>query len=157
MRKITPCLWFDFNAEEAVAHYMRIFPNSRVLETAHYNDASPALKGKVLTIRFEVEGQELLALNAGPQFPFTEAISLSVDCADQAEVDRLWAQLSDGGSEGPCGWVKDRFGLSWQIVPRPMIEMLQGPDAAGAARAMAAMMKMGKLDIAALRAAYEGR
>lgn len=157
MRKITPCLWFDFNAEEAVAHYQRIFPNSRVLETSHYNDAVTDLKGKVLTIRFEVEGQELLALNAGPQFPFTEAISLSVDCADQAEVDRLWAQLSDGGSEGPCGWVKDRFGLSWQIVPRPMIEMLQGPDAAGAARAMAAMMKMRKLDIAALRAAYEGR
>ncbi|MBS0426784.1 MAG: VOC family protein [Proteobacteria bacterium] len=157
MRKITPCLWFDFNAEEAVAQYLRIFPNSRVLETSHYNDAVPDLKGKVLTIRFEVEGQELLALNGGPQFPFTEAISLSVDCADQAEVDRLWAQLGEGGSEGPCGWVKDRFGLSWQVVPRPMIEMLQGPDAAGAARAMAAMMKMGKLDIAALRAAYEGR
>ncbi|MDI3381357.1 VOC family protein [Xenophilus aerolatus] len=157
MRKITPCLWFDFNAEEAVAHYMRIFPNSRVLETSRYNDAAPALQGKVLTMRFEVEGQELLALNGGPQFPFTEAISLSVDCADQAEVDRLWAQLSEGGSEGPCGWVKDRFGLSWQIVPRPMIEMLKGPDAAGAARAMAAMMKMRKLDIAALRAAYEGR
>ena len=157
MRKITPCLWFDFDAEEAVAHYMRSFPNSRVLETSHYNDATPDLKGKVLTIRFEIEGQELLALNGGPQFPFTEAISLSVDCAEQAEVDRLWAQLSEGGSEGPCGWVKDRFGLSWQIVPRPMIEMLQGPDAAGAARAVAAMMKMGKLDIAALRAAYEGR
>ncbi|MDQ8001237.1 MAG: VOC family protein [Pseudomonadota bacterium] len=157
MPKITPCLWFDFNAEEAVAHYMRIFPDSRVLETSRYQGAAPHLEGKVLTIRFEVEGQELLALNGGPQFPFTEAISLSVDCADQAEVDRLWAQLSEGGSEGPCGWLKDRFGLSWQIVPRPMIEMLRGPDSAGAARAMAAMMKMGKLDIAALRAAYEGR
>jgi len=155
MHKITPCLWFNFNAEEAVEHYRRIFKRSRVLETSRYGDAAPALKGRVLTIRFELEEQPLLALNAGPQFPFTEAISLSVDCADQAEVDRMWDALSEGGSQGQCGWVKDRFGLSWQIAPRPVIEMLQDPDTARAARAMAAMMTMRKIDIAACRAAFE--
>jgi predicted 3-demethylubiquinone-9 3-methyltransferase (glyoxalase superfamily) len=157
MQKLTPCLWFNFNAEEAVEHYLGIFKNGKVLEATRYGDAVPALKGKVLTMRFVLEGQEFLALNAGPQFPFTEAISISVDCADQAEVDRLWARLSEGGSTGQCGWLKDKFGLSWQVVPRAMVDMLKSPDTAGAQRAMAAMMQMTKLDIAALQAAFHGK
>lgn len=156
MQKLTPCLWFNFNAEEAVEHYLRIFKNGKVLEVSHYGDAVPALKGKVLTMRFVLEGQEFLALNAGPQFPFTEAISISVDCADQAEVDRMWDRLSEGGMTGQCGWLKDKFGLSWQIVPRPMMDMLMSPDTAASQRAMAAMMQMTKLDIAALRKAFDG-
>ena len=156
MHKITPCLWFDFNAEEAVAHYTRIFKRSRVLQTSHYGDTMPQFKGKVLTIRFELEDQPLLALNGGPQFPFSEAVSLSVDCEDQAEVDRLWAQLTEGGSESQCGWLKDRFGLSWQIVPRALVRMLQDPDGARVNRVMAEMLTMVKLDIARLQAAYDG-
>jgi predicted 3-demethylubiquinone-9 3-methyltransferase (glyoxalase superfamily) len=157
MQKLTPCLWFNFNADEAVEHYLSIFKNGKVLEVSHYGDAVPSLKGKVLTMRFELEGQEFLALNGGPQFPFTEAISISVDCADQAEVDRMWNSLSAGGSTGQCGWLKDKFGLSWQIVPRQMMQMLQSPDTAAAQRAMAAMMQMTKLDVAALQAAFDGR
>jgi len=156
MQKLTPCLWFNFNADEAVEHYLSIFKNGKVLEVSHYGDAVPSLEGKVLTMRFELEGQEFLALNGGPQFPFTEAVSISVDCADQAEVDRLWSRLSAGGSTGQCGWLKDKFGLSWQIVPRAMVDMLKSPDTAASQRAMAAMMKMTKLDIAALKAAFDG-
>lgn len=152
--KITPCLWFNFNAEEAVNHYLSIFKNSRILEMSRYGDAVPEHKGKVLTIRFELEGRQFLALNGGPQFPLSEAFSMSVDCADQAEVDRLWQQLSDGGSAGPCGWLKDRFGLSWQIVPRRLVEMLKDPNAAKTTRVMQAMFTMGKLDIARLEEAY---
>ena len=157
MQKLTPCLWFNFNADEAVEHYLGIFKNGKVLEVAHYGDAVPSLKGKVLTMRFVLEGQEFLALNGGPQFPFTEAISIAVDCADQAEVDRLWARLSEGGSTGQCGWLKDKFGLSWQIVPRAMMDMPKSPDTAKAQRAMSAMMQMTKLDIAALQAAFDGK
>ena len=163
MQKLTPCLWFDFNAEEAVHHYMSIFKRSRILETLRYSDAKPSyaqdrpdLEDKVLTMRFELEGQEFQALNAGPQFPFTEAISISVDCADQAEVDRLWSRLSEGGSPGPCGWLKDKFGLSWQIVPNLLPKLLADPDPHKRQRVMDAMMQMTKLDIAALQAAYEG-
>lgn len=155
MQKITPCLWFDFNAEEAVNHYLSIFRQSRILETMHYGEAMPALQRKVLTIRFELEGQQFLALNGGPQFPFTEAISLSVDCSDQAEVDGLWERLSEVGSTGQCGWLKDRFGVSWQIVPRILISMLGDPDAAKAARVMQTMLGMKKLDIAALQKSYD--
>lgn len=155
--KITPCLWFNFNAEEAIAHYLSIFKHGRILDVSHYGDAVPEHKGKVMTMRFEIEGQRLLALNAGANFPFTEAISLMVDCEDQREVDELWSKLSAGGSEGPCGWLKDKFGLSWQIVPRHLIAMYNSPDKAAAARTMQAMMKMKKLDIAALQAAYDGR
>jgi len=157
MQKLTPCLWFNFNAGEAVEHYLAIFKNGEVLEVTHYGDAVPSLEGKVLTMRFVLEGQEFLALNGGPQFPFTEAISIAVDCADQAEVDRLWARLSEGGSTGQCGWLKDKFGLSWQIVPRAMMDMLKSPDTAKAQRAMTAMMQMTKLDIAALQAAFDGK
>lgn len=154
-QKITPCLWFDFNAEEAVGHYLDIFKNSRILQILHYGDAVPERKDKVLTILFELEGQQFIALNGGPQFPFTEAISLSVDCADQREVDELWTRLSAGGSEGRCGWLKDKFGVSWQIVPRRMMEMLSDADSERVARAMQAMMTMGKLDIAQLELAYQ--
>lgn len=150
-QKITPCLWFNFNAEEAVNYYLSIFKNAKILSISRYGDAMPDLKGKVLTISFELEGQQFQALNAGPQFPFTEAISLSVDCADQAEVDRLWSQLSAGGSPSQCGWLKDKFGLSWQIVPRALITLLNDPDAAKAARVMQAMMTMSKIDIARLQ------
>ncbi|MFZ6814336.1 VOC family protein [Undibacterium sp. Rencai35W] len=156
MKKITPCLWFNFNAEEAVHHYLSIFSNAKIHEVSRYGDAMPALAGKVLTMRFELEGQEFIALNAGPQFPFTEAISLSVDCQDQTEVDMMWSKLSEGGSPGACGWLKDRFGLSWQIVPRPLIAMLNDPDAAKSSRVMQAMMAMSKIDIAALEQAYRG-
>jgi predicted 3-demethylubiquinone-9 3-methyltransferase (glyoxalase superfamily) len=152
---ITPCLWFDFNAEEAVNHYLGIFKPSRILEVSRYGDAMPEHRGKVLVIRFEIAGLELQALNAGPQFPFTEAVSLSVDCADQAEVDELWARLSEGGSAGRCGWLKDKFGLSWQIVPRALVNMLKDPDAEKAARVMQAMLTMSKIDIARLLKAYE--
>lgn len=153
MQKITPCLWFDFKAEEAVHHYLGIFKNGRILETSRYGDAMPELKGKVLVMRFELEGREFQALNGGPQYTFTEAISLSVDCVDQAEVDHVWERLCDGGSPGRCGWLKDKFGLSWQIVPRRLVELLTGPDAAASGRVMSAMMTMGKIEIAALEAA----
>jgi len=156
MQKLTPCLWFNFNAEEAVEHYLGIFKNGKVLELSRYGDAMPQLKGKVLTMRFELEGQEFLALNAGPQFPFTEAISISVDCADQAEVDRLWSRLCEGGAPSHCGWLKDKFGLSWQIVPRQLVQLLKDPDPAKAQRVMGAMMQMSKIDIAALEAAHKG-
>ena len=157
MQKITPCLWFDFNAEEAVNHYVSIFKRSSILEVLRYGDAMPDLKGKVLTMRFELDGQQFQALNGGPQFPFTEAISLSVDCANQAEVDELWSRLSEGGSTGDCSWLKDKFGVSWQIVPRALVTMLSDPDPATATRVMQAMMTMGKIDIAALEKARDAR
>ena len=157
MQKITPCLWFNFNAEEAVNHYVSIFKRSSILEVLRYGDAMPDLKGKVLTMRFELDGQQFQALNGGPQFPFTEAISLSVDCATQAEVDELWSRLSEGGSTGDCSWLKDKFGVSWQIVPRALVTMLSDPDPATATRVMQAMMTMGKIDIAALEKARDAR
>ncbi|RPK59949.1 3-demethylubiquinone-9 3-methyltransferase [Streptomyces sp. ADI96-02] len=152
MQKITTCLWFDGQAEEAARYYIAIFGgDSRVLDVSRNGDAGPGEPGSVLTVRFLLAGQEYLGLNGGPQFPFTEAISLSVDCADQAEVDRLWDALTEGGEESQCGWLKDRFGLSWQIVPSAMPELLSGPDPAKAERAMKAMLGMRKLDIQALR------
>ncbi len=155
MQKITPCLWFNFNAEEAVNHYLSIFKRSKILEVLRYDDNTPALKGKVLVITFELEGQRFQALNGGPQFPFTEAISLSVDCETQAEVDALWDKLiTGGGSPGACSWLKDKFGVSWQIVPRKLVELLHAPDKAGARRVMQAMMQMVKIDVAALEKAY---
>jgi predicted 3-demethylubiquinone-9 3-methyltransferase (glyoxalase superfamily) len=158
MQKLTPCLWFNFNAEEAVNHYMSIFKDGKVLEVTRYGEAVPQLKDKVLTMRFTLEGQEFLALNGGPQFPFTEAISITVDCNGQAEVDALWSKLTaGGGSPGQCGWLKDKFGLSWQIVPSALMQMLKDPDASKSQRVMGAMMQMQKIDIAALRSAYEGK
>ncbi|MGW0859719.1 VOC family protein [Streptomyces sp. NPDC002690] len=151
MQKITPCLWFDGQAAEAADFYVSVFGgDSRVLETAHYSDAGPAETGTVMTVRFRLAGQEYLGLNGGPAFHFTEALSLSVDCADQAEVDHFWAALTEGGEESQCGWLKDKYGLSWQIVPRALPEILGGPDRDRADRAMKAMMGMVKLDVQTL-------
>ena len=155
MQKITPCLWFDNNAEEAVNHYLSIFRNSKVNKVLRCGDAGPGPKGSVLTIAFQLEGQDFIALNGGPIFKFNEAISLSVDCKSQIEVDDLWEKLSAGGQESQCGWLKDKFGLSWQVVPSALVEMLQDPDPEKAKRVMAAMMKMGKIDIAKLKQAYD--
>nr|WP_314861094.1 VOC family protein [uncultured Undibacterium sp.] len=156
MKKIMPCLWFNFDAEEAVNYYMSIFENGQILDVSRYGDAVPELEGKVLSMRFELEGQEFMALNAGPQFPFTEAISLFVDCETQEEVDHYWDKLSEGGTPGRCAWLKDKFGLSWQIVPRSLVTMLQDDDAERSARVMQAMMAMGKIEVAVLEAAYNG-
>ncbi|HYJ16144.1 MAG TPA: VOC family protein [Candidatus Limnocylindria bacterium] len=155
MQKITPCLWFDNNAEEAVNHYLSIFKNSKINKVLRCGDAGPGPKGSVLTIAFQLEGQDFIALNGGPIFKFNEAISLSVDCKSQIEVDDLWEKLSAGGQESRCGWLKDKFGLSWQVVPSILVEMLQDPDPEKAKRVMAAMMKMGKIDIAQLKQAYD--
>jgi predicted 3-demethylubiquinone-9 3-methyltransferase (glyoxalase superfamily) len=157
MSKITPCLWFNGQAEEAANFYISLLPNSRidkVMRSPADNPSTPA--GAVLTVEFTLGGQPFIGLNGGPQFSFTEAVSFTIHCDDQAEVDRLWEALSkNGGSPGPCGWLKDRFGLSWQIVPRVLGDLLKSPDREGAACAMKAMMEMGKLDIAALKRAYE--
>lgn len=153
-QKIRTCLWFDHEAEEAANFYVSLFPNSRIIDIAYYNEAGPGKPGSVLMVTFQLAGVEYLALNGGPIFKFTEAISISVDCADQAEVDRLWEKLGEGGSYSRCGWLKDRYGLSWQIAPSRVVELINGPDKAGAKRAMEAMMTMAKLDIATVEAAY---
>jgi predicted 3-demethylubiquinone-9 3-methyltransferase (glyoxalase superfamily) len=154
---ITPCLWFDGQAEEAANLYTGIFPDSRidkVVPSAADNPSTAA--GEVLTVEFTLAGQRFIGLNGGPEFPFTEAVSFTIDCEDQAEVDRYTeALIAGGGSQGDCGWLKDRFGLSWQVVPRQLNEMLESSDRAAAARAMEAMLKMKKLDVAELREAYE--
>jgi len=155
MQKITPFLWFDTQAEEAAKFYASVFPNSKILKTARYGEAGPGPKGSVMTVEFELDGQRMIALNGGPQFKFTEAISLSVDCKTQEEVDRYWTKLSQGGKEQPCGWLKDKYGLSWQVNPAILGELLSGPDAKKAKRVMEAMLKMKKIDIAALKAAAE--
>jgi predicted 3-demethylubiquinone-9 3-methyltransferase (glyoxalase superfamily) len=158
MSKISPCLWFDGQAEEAAEFYTSILPDSRidkVQRAAADNPSTP--QGGVLTVDFTLGGQSFIGLNGGPEFKFTEAISLSIDCEDQAEVDRYWDALIEGGGEhSVCGWLKDRFGVSWQVIPRQLPEMLDSPDRAGAARAMQAMLEMTKIDVAKLREAYEG-
>jgi predicted 3-demethylubiquinone-9 3-methyltransferase (glyoxalase superfamily) len=153
VQPITPCLWYDTEAEEAASLYTSVFPGSRIVDVTHYGDAGPRPAGMVLTVAFELDGRPFVALNGGPEYRFTEALSLQVHCETQDEIDRYWSLLSKGGEEGPCGWLKDRFGLSWQIVPARLLELLADPDPARAQRAMAAMMQMGKLDIAALEAA----
>jgi predicted 3-demethylubiquinone-9 3-methyltransferase (glyoxalase superfamily) len=155
-QKITPFLWFDDNAEAAVSHYLSIFKNSRLVGVMRCGEAGPGPVGSVLVCSFVLEGQTFHALNGGPQFKFNEAISLAVDCASQAEVDTLWERLCDGGAPGQCGWLKDKFGLSWQIVPRILIDLLQDPDPQKAGCVMQAMMKMSKIDIAALQLAHRG-
>jgi predicted 3-demethylubiquinone-9 3-methyltransferase (glyoxalase superfamily) len=158
MPRITPCLWFDGNARKAAEFYVSLFPNSRIERV----DRSPAdtpsnAEGEELTVNFTLDGQPFVGLNGGPDFHFSEAISFQIDCRDQAEVDRYWDALIEGGGEhGPCGWLKDRFGLSWQVVPSEMARYIGGPDADGARRAMEAMLRMQKLDIETLREAYEG-
>jgi predicted 3-demethylubiquinone-9 3-methyltransferase (glyoxalase superfamily) len=155
MPTIRPFLWFDSQAEEAAHHYVSIFPNSRILGVSRYGDAGPGPAGSVMTVAFELDGQAFLALNGGPHFKFTEAISFLVDCKTQDEVDRYWERLSDGGEQGPCGWLKDRFGLSWQVVPAALGELLGDPDPRKAKRVVEAMLRMKKLDIAELRRARE--
>ncbi len=153
--KINPCLWFDTQGEDAARFYTSVFDNSRVTQVMHYGSAGPRPEGTVMTVEFELEGLPFIALNGGPEFTFTEAISLQVNCESQAEVDRLWTTLSEGGEEGPCGWLKDRFGLSWQIVPTRLNELVADPDPERGQRAMAAMLRMGKIDIAELERAAD--
>jgi predicted 3-demethylubiquinone-9 3-methyltransferase (glyoxalase superfamily) len=153
---IVPNLWFDTEAEEAAAYYCSVFPDSRVVGVQRYTEAGPRPAGTVMTVELELAGQRFVLINGGPQFPFTEAVSFQVTCEDQAEIDRFWDRLGDGGEPGPCGWVKDRYGLSWQVVPAGMAELFDDPDPQRAQRAMAAMLGMGKLDVAALRAAADG-
>ena len=156
MPRITPNLWFDTEAEEAAEFYVSIFPHSKITNVSHYTEGSPRPAGTVLTVDFLLDGQEITAINGGPQFTFDEAISLLVNCADQEEIDHYWTRLTDGGEEGPCGWLKDRYGLSWQVVPEGMAELMSGADPARAARAMQAVLGMKKLDIAAIHAAADG-
>ncbi|ADO68160.1 VOC family protein [Stigmatella aurantiaca] len=159
MSKITPCLWFNGQAEEAANFYVSLLPHSRVDRVVRSPADNPSTRaGDVLTVEFTLAGQPYIGLNGGPQFPFTEAVSFSIDCEDQAEVDRLWEVLvQGGGSHGPCGWLKDRYGLSWQIVPRALTKMLRDADREAAGRAMQAMMKMGKIDIAGIERAYKAK
>jgi predicted 3-demethylubiquinone-9 3-methyltransferase (glyoxalase superfamily) len=153
-QKITTFLWFDGKAEEAANHYTSIFKDSKILSVTRYGEAGPGPKGTVMTVTFQLEGQEFIALNGGPQFQFTEAISLLVHCDTQKEVDELWRQLSAGGEEGPCGWLKDKFGLSWQIVPSALLQMVRDPDPEKSKRVLEAMFQMKKIDIASLERAY---
>ena len=155
-QKIMPCLWFDDDAEEAVGHYVAIFRNGRIVSTSRYGAAGPGPAGAVMTILFEIEGQKCLALNGGPQFAFTPAISLIVDCADQAEVDHFWERLGEGGKLGQCGWLTDKFGVSWQVMPSLIPRIMQSGDQTAIARVMRAIMPMTKLDIASLQRAFEG-
>lgn len=154
--KIIPNLWFDTEAEQAAAFYVSIFKNSRIVNVLHYTEAGPRPAGEVMTVEFELDGQLFVGINGGPEFTFDEAVSFQINCDTQDEIDYFWERLSDGGSEGPCGWLKDKFGLSWQVVPTGMDEMFKDPDPQRAARAMQAMLGMGKLDIAALRSAADG-
>jgi len=155
-QKITPNLWFDDEAEEAAGFYISVFENSRTVNVTHYTEAGPRAAGMVMTVEFELDGQRFVAINGGPQFTFDEAVSFQIDCETQDEVDHYWERLSEGGEEGPCGWLKDRYGLSWQVVPAGMEELFADPDPERAKRAMQAMLEMGKLDIAALRSAADG-
>ena len=155
MQKITTFLWFDNQAEEAATFYVSIFKNSKILDMSHYGDVGPRPKGSVLVVSFQLEGQNFLALNGGPHFKFTEAISLVVNCESQQEVDEMWEKLSAGGEESRCGWLKDKYGLSWQVVPNVLNEMLQSKDHEKANRVMQAIMQMDKLDINRLKQAYE--
>jgi predicted 3-demethylubiquinone-9 3-methyltransferase (glyoxalase superfamily) len=156
MSEITPFLWFDSEAEDAARFYTSLFPNSRIREVTRFNAAGPGPEGAVMIVSFEVNGQELIAMNGGPGHPFTDAVSFSVNCKTQEEVDRYWNALTEGGKEIACGWLVDRYGLSWQIVPEMLPKLLADPDRERAQRAMAAMMDMVKLDIAELERAADG-
>ena len=153
--KIFPCLWFDANAEEAMRFYASTFPNAKFLDEMRYTEAGPGPAGSLLSVTVEIEGQRFVALNGGPQYKFTPAVSFFVNCDSQEEIDRLWSRLSEGGTPIQCGWVTDRYGLSWQIVPRQLLRMLSDPDATRVARVMRAMFKMVKLDLATLTRAYQ--
>jgi len=151
MQKISPFLWFDGDAEEAANLYTSVFEDSEVTDTTRYPEGSPGPAGEVMSVTFRLQGQEFMALNGGPEYTFTPAISFFVNCEDQDEVDRLWKLLSDGGEPGPCGWLTDRFGVSWQIIPTILGELLSGPDGERSQRVMGAMLQMSKLDIQALK------
>src|SRR5205814_2488379 len=155
VKQITPFLWFDKEAEEAANFYVSVFPNSKLGTIARYGEAGPREAGMVMTVDFELNGQGFVALNGGPDFKFTEAVSFAISCETQDEVDRYWAKLSEGGEEGPCGWLKDRYGLSWQIAPTILGEMLRDEDPNKAERVMAAMLEMKKIDVEALQQAYD--
>lgn len=156
MPNTTPCLWFDTLGEEAATFYTSVFPNSRITDVTRYPEGSPERAGEVLTVAFELDGRPFVALNGGPQFTFSEAVSFQISCDGQDEVDHYWKALSDGGEEGPCGWLKDQYGLSWQVVPTALPQLLSDPDPGRAQRAWAAMMSMGKIDIDAVRRAADG-
>ena len=156
MQKITPFLWFDNNAEEAMNHYTSIFKDSKIVSVSRHSKGGSGPEGMLFTGTFEIEGQQFYVLNGGPFFKFTEAISLFVSCETQDEIDELWTKLSTGGAESRCGWLKDKFGLSWQIVPAVLRQLIGGTDKERSKRAMQAMMQMGKLDIAVLQKAYDG-
>jgi predicted 3-demethylubiquinone-9 3-methyltransferase (glyoxalase superfamily) len=155
MPKQTPCLWFDTQGEEAAEFYCSVFPNSKITDIARYGKAGPGPEGQVMVVAFELDGQPYVALNGGPQFTFDEAVSFQIDCGSQDEADHYWYALSKGGEEGPCGWLKDRFGLSWQVTPRRMIELLADPDPDRSARAMQAMLQMKRIDIAEVERAAD--
>jgi predicted 3-demethylubiquinone-9 3-methyltransferase (glyoxalase superfamily) len=156
MRSISPFLWFDTQAEEAASFYVSLFPNSRILNTSRYSDAGPGPAGSVMVVEFELNGQRFMALNGGPHFSFNEAVSFSIDCDTQDEVDHYWTKLTDGGQELQCGWLKDRFGLSWQVNPAILGKLMTDPDPAKAARVASAMLKMKKFDIPTLERAFRG-
>jgi predicted 3-demethylubiquinone-9 3-methyltransferase (glyoxalase superfamily) len=157
MQKITPCLWFDTQGEDAATFYTSIFPDSKITDVMRWGEGGMRPKGTVLTVDFELQGQAFMALNAGPEHQFNPAISMSIDCKTQAEVDHYWTRLTEGGAEVQCGWLTDKFGVSWQVVPSLLPKLLKDPDRAKADRVMAAMMKMVKLDIATLQKAYDGQ
>ncbi len=157
MQRITPCLWFDTQAEEAARFYVSIFKNSKIGAISRYGEAGPGPAGSVMTVTFQLDGQEFMGLNGGPIFKFNEAVSFVVNCENQQEVDEMWSKLSSGGQEVQCGWLKDRYGVSWQIVPKIVGELMKDPDPAKTPRVMAAIMQMKKLSVEGLKRAYEGR
>lgn len=157
MQKITPYLWFDNNAEEAINFYISIFKDAKMTECARWGKGGPVPEGSIMTAAFELAGQKFLALNGGPMFKFTEAVSFLVDCKDQEEVDYYWNKLTEGGAEQPCGWLKDKYGLSWQIIPKQLSELISHTDREKAGRALQAMLQMKKIDIAKLQAAFDGK
>ena len=156
MPRITPNLWFDNAAEEAAHFYLSVFKDSRIISVVRYTEAGPGPAGSVMTIEFELDGQRFMGINGGPYFAFSEAVSFQIDCEDQAEVDYFWERLTEGGEEAQCGWLKDRYGLSWQVVPKGMDEIFESSDKDRARRAMEAVFTMKKLDVAAVRAAADG-
>jgi predicted 3-demethylubiquinone-9 3-methyltransferase (glyoxalase superfamily) len=155
MDKITPCLWFDTQGEEAATFYVSVFPNSRIVRVSHYVEVGPGPAGSVMTVEFELDGRSFVALNGGPVFTFSEAVSLQIDCADQDEVDHYWSRLAEGGEEGPCGWLKDRYGLSWQVVPATLLRLASDPDPAKSQAVIRVMLGMKKLIVSELQAAYD--
>jgi len=155
-QRIVPNLWFDTEAEEAAEFYISVFPNSRIVNVTHYTEAGPRPAGTVMTVEFELDGQRFIGIDGGPEFEFDEAVSFEIECEDQEEIDYYWDRLTEGGEESQCGWLKDRYGLSWQVVPTGMEEIFADPDKGRAERAMKAMLGMRKIDLAALRGAADG-